>query len=366
MEYTDQIALEGLENKGPPTSTVRKPGRPAPPPSVEGAMEHFKIRTAKDIVKRKVEWLWGRYIPKGQITLLTGDPQAGKSTLVCELLAALSKGRLLPGDNPEIVRIPRESLLMSSEDDAGTTILPRLENQECDPCLVHITDERTELDEPGLEKLKLIIESRNIAIVVVDTLTTWMHGDVDMNRANDVMQWLYPLRELAQKTGCAFLLLRHRRKGPVKDNKLHAGMGSIGWTAAARSELMVTMNDKTGVRTLTRTKGNIGAPPESLCYTIEDGPDPEENPHGILKFWSGQEVERLAGPKVPKVSKALRKAQDWLKARLGEGDVESSVLIAEALEAGHSKPTLDRAKEGVARSENREGVWFWCLGVEKG
>ena len=199
--------------------------------------------------------------------------------------------------------MPSDCILMSSEDDAGTTIVPRLENQKYDADLVHITDERTELDAAGLEKLKHIIVEKKIAIVVIDTLTTWMHGDVDMNRANDVMQWLYPLREIAQKTGCAFLLLRHRRKGPASDNKLHAGMGSVGWTAAARSELMVTVTEKTGVRTLTRTKGNIGAAPKSLCYTIEDGPDPEENPHGVLRFREGLDLERegLAGPKVVKV-----------------------------------------------------------------
>lgn len=43
-----------------------------------------------------VRWLWYPFIAVGKITLLQGDPGDGKSTMMMNLIAELSKGGKLP------------------------------------------------------------------------------------------------------------------------------------------------------------------------------------------------------------------------------------------------------------------------------
>ena len=54
-------------------------------------LEHFNtIKTSK------VDWLWYPYIPCGKITVLQGDPGAGKSMFMIETISRLTKGEKLP------------------------------------------------------------------------------------------------------------------------------------------------------------------------------------------------------------------------------------------------------------------------------
>ena len=49
-----------------------------------------------DVKTTEVEWLWYPYIPYGKITIIQGDPGEGKTTLVLNLAAILSRGDKLP------------------------------------------------------------------------------------------------------------------------------------------------------------------------------------------------------------------------------------------------------------------------------
>ena len=49
-----------------------------------------------DVQATSVRWLWYPFIAVGKITLLQGDPGDGKSTMMMNLIAELSKGGKLP------------------------------------------------------------------------------------------------------------------------------------------------------------------------------------------------------------------------------------------------------------------------------
>lgn len=49
-----------------------------------------------DVQATAVRWLWYPFIAVGKITLLQGDPGDGKSTMMMNLIAELSKGGTLP------------------------------------------------------------------------------------------------------------------------------------------------------------------------------------------------------------------------------------------------------------------------------
>lgn len=64
------------------------------------------------VAPESVTWLWDPYIPSGKLTLLEGDPAAGKTWLALAFAAAVSRGRGLPmpmGDLHPRVRRGRPS-----------------------------------------------------------------------------------------------------------------------------------------------------------------------------------------------------------------------------------------------------------------
>lgn len=97
------------------------------------------LKTYDQIQSRKVNWIWYPYIALGKITLLQGDPGDGKSTMMLNLIAELSKAGQLP--NKTKIAAPIRSLYQSSEDDAYETIKPRLESFNANCGNVEFIDE---------------------------------------------------------------------------------------------------------------------------------------------------------------------------------------------------------------------------------
>ncbi len=56
------------------------------------AVEAMLVR-ASDVQPTPVSWLWHRRVPLGKLTLLSGDPGLGKSTLLLDLAARVSRRR---------------------------------------------------------------------------------------------------------------------------------------------------------------------------------------------------------------------------------------------------------------------------------
>ena len=81
------------------------------------------VRPMSDVAVRPVEWLWPGWIPLGKVTVLDGDPGMGKSTLLLDLAARLSRDGLMPDG---AVGPVGSSLILSAEDGEEDTIKPRL------------------------------------------------------------------------------------------------------------------------------------------------------------------------------------------------------------------------------------------------
>ena len=89
------------------------------------AMESGLLTYYSDVKAEPLRWLWYPYIAIGKITLLQGDPGDGKSTMMMNFIAELSKGGATP-DGVAFGR-PHKIIYQCSEDKAGDTIKPRLE-----------------------------------------------------------------------------------------------------------------------------------------------------------------------------------------------------------------------------------------------
>src|SRR5918993_3542756 len=71
-----------------------------------------------------VQWLSPGRLAAGKFTVLDGDPGLGKSTLLCEWAARITRGQALPGGTSAA---PRDVIILSAEDDLRDTIRPRID-----------------------------------------------------------------------------------------------------------------------------------------------------------------------------------------------------------------------------------------------
>src|SRR5829696_3197479 len=221
---------EGLEAGGEAPKKVRIATGPGREP-----LGHT-VRLS-DVAPESLRWLWPGRIPAGKITVLDGDPGLGKSTLLCELAARISRGDPLPGAGAGAApAAPRGVLLFSAEDDLFDTIRPRIDAAGGDPgriaAFVAVPD-GTETGRPfalphDLPILEAIVGSLDAALVVIDSLGDLLRSGTS---GQHVRHALGALKASAERTGAAIVVVRHLNKTPSA-NPLYRGLGSVGINGA--------------------------------------------------------------------------------------------------------------------------------------
>ncbi|GAG95021.1 unnamed protein product, partial [marine sediment metagenome] len=76
-----------------------------------------------EVVEKETLWLWKNYIPLEAITLINGDPDAGKSWYVLNLATRVSLGRVWPDGAKNT---PAKTYYMTYEDTIDQQIKKRL------------------------------------------------------------------------------------------------------------------------------------------------------------------------------------------------------------------------------------------------
>lgn len=92
---------------------------------MEGQKTELKIIRMSEVESQEVKWLWYPFIPYGKLTIIQGDPGDGKTTLVLNIAAKLSKGECLDSDMD--VQEPVNVIYQTAEDGLADTVKPRLE-----------------------------------------------------------------------------------------------------------------------------------------------------------------------------------------------------------------------------------------------
>src|SRR6266571_4958982 len=216
--------------------------------------------------------------PLRRQSILNRAPGMGKSLLAINLAARVSSGRPMPDGTPG----PQGGvILIAPEDGAADTLKPRLQAAGGDPSHVLLlntvegldTKKMAIVDRPfslahDLELLEKAIKRTNAVLVVLDPLMAVLGHNVDSCRDQDIREVFTPLAQLAERTGCAILIIRHLNKG-ASHNALYRGAGSIGIIAAARIGLLVAQDPSDEhKRILATTKNNLSKQAPHLSYQI--------------------------------------------------------------------------------------------------
>ena len=315
-------------------------------------MAELKIISMDEVPVEEVEWLWYPYIPFGKLTIIHGDGGEGKTTLILQLAALLSRGEKLPCDSTE--REPIKVICQTAEDGLGDTIKPRLLAGNADCSQIKVIDESeatlTMLD----ERIEKAIVETGARALILDSVQAYIGAKVDMNRANEVRAILSQLGRIAGQYRCAIILVGHLKK--VQGNKSnYRGLGSIDFQATARSVLIVgRLKDNPQIRVMVQDKSSLAPEGEPIAFELD-----KENGFRWLGHYDISADDLLCG--IPREKKS-EQAENLILEYLSQGKYPQQALLKKAQAIGISKRVLDEAKKELNVRSLKEGSqWYWEL-----
>jgi hypothetical protein len=294
-----------------------------------------RVTFADEIAMEPTYWGWaengyGR-IPLGELTLVAGHGEAGKSIFNIGLISLLSTGDL----QGRYFGYPRVSLIAASEDDWRKTIIPRLVVSEADLNMVARFDIVTQTAKDGV-KISLPQDYDELEAAIVDTRAAWVFFESvvsaidltrDINQGQHVREVLERLADIARRQRCVVIGSVHFNKSTAS-HAMERMSGSMEFRNVARAVLYMAMQeDGTGV--ISKSKNNLGRGWPSLSY----------------------EIKEMVASRNPYITAGFMEI-------LGETDADASELITASRRARKKSPELVAVLEVVKRMFEDHDDWM--------
>ena len=313
----------------------------------------------RDVVPQEVHWLWKPYIPFGKITIIQGDGGGGKTTVVLAITAAATKGDLLP--ECEEALSPMNVIYQTAEDGLADTIKPRLLSLGADCDRIHVIDEGDSELSMLDERIEQAIIRTGAKLFILDPLQAYLGAGVDMHRANEIRPVFKRLGAVAERTGCAIIIVGHLNKSGSKSQ--YRGLGSIDIFAAARSVLTLgRINGAPNMKAFAHGKSNLAPEGQSIAFEL--------NPETGFRWVGTHPItidEILKGGAAADKEGVSEKAVALLEAELSDKVVSASEMFSKAKEQNISARTLKTAKAVLGvRTFKKGNQWLWTLMPEEG
>ena len=162
-----------------------------------------------EVEETVVQWLWYPFIPFGKVTLIQGNPGKGKTWLAMAIAAYCTNGKELPNALPIE---PFNVLYKTAEDGIADTIKPRLAKCGADKTRVRFINEEEKQLSMTDDRIEKAIRQNNVRLMIMDPIQAYLGANVDMNRANEIRPLFRHLSTIAERTGCAIVLIGHLNK----------------------------------------------------------------------------------------------------------------------------------------------------------
>ncbi|MCB5386672.1 MAG: AAA family ATPase [Anaerobutyricum hallii] len=323
---------------------------------------NLKLINMEQVEVEKIDWLLYPFIPFGKVTIVQGDPGEGKTTMVLQIIAKLTKGEaVLPSgsDEPALEEKtmdlePVNVIYQTAEDGLGDTIKPRLLSAGADCSRVMVIDDNDQALTMMDARLEEAIIKTKARLVVLDPIQGFLGAAVDMHRANEIRPLMKRVAVLAEKYHCAIILIGHMNKNS-NGKSSYRGLGSIDFQAAARSVLIVgRIKDEPEIRVVCHVKSSLAPEGKSIAFRLDKDTGFE---------WIGEydisADDLLSGDNR---GQKIHEAKEFLKEILVSGSVAQTKVAEEAESRGIKKKTLWNAKKELEIESVKIGnQWFWML-----
>jgi DNA polymerase I-like protein with 3'-5' exonuclease and polymerase domains len=347
----------------------------------------YELIRASTITMRAVQWWWPGHLARGELEILTGQPDIGKSQVHCSYVAHMTTGK----DWPDKAKGPPacDVIMLTAEDNMAHTLCPRLVAAGANLERVHILNkirkdnrDRMFLLQEDLDVLaRILTNNPAIGLVTLDPITAYLGGKLDSHRATDVRNQLGPLKELAERCDVAFSAITHPAKKPGLKALDHY-IGSQAFIAAPRlghiciPEFEDGEDGKpkaTGRYLFATPKHNIYFAMPTLAYRLvsaSGGTDALGDTISISRVQWEEEIgitadQALAAAALAANVRTAAGAVTFLLDILANGPVAKTVIQERAAQRGFTDDQLRHArkKAGIGtfkETGKKDGKWFWA------
>ena len=355
----DRVVKDLPKNLG----AARGPGPAEPPASLEDA-------ALSEFDSTPVEWLWESWLPRGVVTVMDGNPGVSKSTLVADLVARITSGRNWP-DGSAGTGSPARAMWITTEDDPGRVLRPRLEAAGGDPALVRFVTSEVIFPSGRTAFQELVVrratEPLGLALVILDPLYSHIDAGVrtiaDAEMRKGVMN---PLSATAEAAGVAILVVRHFSKDTAA-SPINRGAGSLGGiVGAARSLWTVVLDpddDAGETKVVGVSKLNYARIKPAWRYRVAERVPPGWVTGSVPVIeWIGPSLTSIesvlsAGPNAPDAKRALEEL-------LADGPLAAAAVEARMKSRGFGRAATKGAKAQLGVLSAKEGMtggWVWRM-----
>ena len=323
---------------------------------------NLKLINMEQVEIEKIDWLLYPFIPFGKVTIVQGDPGEGKTTMVLQIIAKLTKGEaVLPSGSDEpalegktMALEPVNVIYQTAEDGLGDTIKPRLLSAGADCSRVMVIDDNDQALTMMDARLEEAIIQTKARLVVLDPIQGFLGADVDMHRANEIRPLMKRVAVLAEKYHCAIILIGHMNKNS-NGKSSYRGLGSIDFQAAARSVLIVgRIKDEPEIRVVCHVKSSLAPEGKSIAFRLD-----KDTGFEWIGDYDISADDLLSGDNR---GQKIHAAKEFLQEVLASGSVAQTKVAEEAESRGIKKKTLWNAKKELEIDSVKIGnQWFWML-----
>jgi putative DNA primase/helicase len=262
-------------------------------------------------------------------------------------------------------------IILSAEDGAADTVVPRLMAAGADRNRVHVVpavrnadgSRRTLNLQNDFDLLeRKIREIGDVALVGVDPVSSYL-GKTDSHKNSEVRGVLEPLSEMAERTRVAVLSVTHFSKAGAKNTTkaLHRFIGSIAFTGAPRAAFAVIEDaEHDGRRLFLHAKNNLARAPQGLAFRLEQCIIDEDIVASRI-WWDAEPVaitadEALAADAAGTETRTAKaEAIEFLQAVLAGEPKPASEVNRMAREHGLTAKAVRSARETLGVTIERNG-----------
>ena len=299
--------------------------------------------------EQEATWLVPGWIPEGQITLMAADGGIGKTTMWCNILAALSSGGRCLLDPPVFQRDPKLVAFMTTEDSVRKKLRKKLRMAGADMSKIISPDFAADREgvlrnlKFGTQSIEQFVRHFKPALCVFDPVQGFIPPEINMGSRNAMRDCMAPLISLGEETGTTFLVVCHtnKRKGAFGRDRI---ADSADLWDISRSVLMAGYTDEQGIRYLSQEKNNYSQLQQTILFSIDgEGLINQEG-----ETWKRDREfmqEAAAAVTVPKKDDCKQFILEELERAGGRAAVKA--VEKAATRAGFAAVTISRAKASL-------------------
>ena len=319
------------------------------------------LSSAVNVIMEEPELLIPGYVPRYGITTLGGEGGTGKTSIICNIAAAVTTGNhpfMLDGMQNPVRGDPEKVLFFSAEDSWKYVLGQRLKNNGANMELIKYLPPSdpnfVDLNLNG-ELLEQFIAEQKPGLVLLDPIQSFIPENLRMGDRNAMRKCFTPLLGYGETYKTTFIIVVHvNKQSGVYGRKRIADSSDIWY--ASRSVLMLGETKEKGIRYLTQEKSNYGRLERTALYTLNDKGVP------IFKAYTDKKDRDyvLEESRQKSIAPALEDAKDFIMDTLREQkQMEIPELDGLAIASGISPNALKNAKAALKKDKE---IHTWSIG----